>query len=88
MAQTQCYSCKWTFTHHGLSLYITKTQKSHCNIVIATSQFGLAPSLVQIASPTSQLPNKYGSADDWIPDKDYNFAALPSDGEFAMLVYA
>jgi len=81
MAQTQCHSCKRTFTHHRLSLHIAKTRNSHCNIVIAASQSGLAPSLAQIASPTSQLPDEYGVAE------DYDFAALPSDGEFAMLEY-
>ena len=56
--------------------------------MVAVSKSGLAPSLAQITSPTSQSPDEYGSADDWIPDEDHDFAALPSDGEFAMLVYA
>jgi hypothetical protein len=39
----------------------------------------------QIASPTSQLyPDDYSFTD----DEDHDFAAQPSDGKFAMLLYA
>lgn len=93
MAQTRCRGCKETFTPHGLSLHIVKTDNMRCHTVYSTSQSGLAlrsipdvaVSQAQIASSTSQLyPDDYGFTD----DEDHDFAAQPSDGEFAALVYA
>lgn len=92
-AQTRCRGCKGTFTPHGLSLHIAKTENMRCRTVFSASQSGLALrsipgvafSQAQIASHTSQLyPDDHGFTD----DEDHDFAAQPSDGEFATVVYA
>jgi hypothetical protein len=85
-AQTRCRGCKGTFTPHGLSLHIAKTENMRCRTVFSASQSGLAlrpvPSAefsqAQIASTMSQVyPDDYGFTD----HEDSDFAAQPSDGE-------